>query len=329
MPVLEVENLKMYYETSAGSVRAVDGLTFNIEEREVLGVVGESGCGKSSLALTLMKLLPSNGEMEAGRMVIDGIDITKMHDEMVRRRIRWKKIAMVPQGAMNSFNPVFRVGDQIGEVLRIHNRVSKRVALDTARSLLKTVGVDPSRADYYPHEFSGGMKQRAMIAMSLALKPVLLIADEPTTALDVIVQAGIIRLLLSLRREFGMSIMLISHDLALVAQMSDTIAIMYAGEFVEYGRSLEVYSDPLHPYTIGLLGAFADIRAPKEKLISIPGSPPDLLNPPVGCRFNPRCPYAQQVCREKAPSLEDAGGGHLVSCHFWEEIKEQRRTGKA
>lgn len=325
MPVLQVEKLRMYYKTTEGDVKAVDGLNFGVEEGEVLGIVGESGCGKSSLAVTLMRLLPSNGRIKEGRIAVEGIDITDMRDNEVRRKIRWKKIAMIPQGAMNSLNPVFKVGDQISEVLQVHEGVSKKKALETSKSLLQLVGVDPKRASYYPHEFSGGMKQRAMIAMSLALRPSLLIADEPTTALDVIVQAGIIKLLLALRKEFGMSIMLISHDLALVAQMSDSIAIMYAGEFVEYGKSLEVYSKAYHPYTLGLLGAFADISGPKKKLVSIPGSPPDLLDPPKGCRFNPRCPYAKEVCREKHPVLEDSGGGHLVACHFWREIYRQRR----
>ena len=324
VPVLEVQKLQMYYNTTEGDVKAVDGLNFKVEEGEVLGIVGESGCGKSSLAQTLMKLLPSNGAIKGGEVTVEGVNITKMRDSEVRRKIRWKKIAMIPQGAMNALNPVFRVGDQISEVLRIHAGASKKEALETSKSLLQLVGVDPKRAAYYPHEFSGGMKQRAMIAMSLALKPALLIADEPTTALDVIVQAGIIRLLLALRREFGMSIILISHDLALVAQMSDTIAIMYAGEFVEYGKAIQVYGTPYHPYTLGLLGAFADISGPKKKLISVPGSPPDLLNPPQGCRFNPRCPYAKDVCREKVPLLEDAGGGHLVACHFWKEVYQRR-----
>jgi len=186
------------------------------------------------------------------------------------------------------------------------------------------VGVDPARSRHYPHEFSGGMKQRAMIAMALALNPKVLIADEPTTALDVIVQAGIIRLLLSLRDEFQMAIILISHDLALVAQMSDTTAIMYAGKFVEYGASKEVYKNALHPYTLGLLGAFADIRKPKEALTAVPGSPPDLIDPPTGCRFHPRCPYAEEVCRLKEPALDEAWKGHLVACHFWREIRTQR-----
>lgn len=324
MAVLEVTDLKMYYVVERGLVKAVDGINFSLEESQVMGIVGESGCGKSSLALALMKLLPSNGEIVEGSVSIAGEELTKLSDSQIRRKIRWKQIAMVPQGAMNSLNPVFRVGDQIAEAIQVHTGISKNKALGQAKTLLEQVGVDPSRAKYYPHEFSGGMKQRAMIAMSLALTPSVLIADEPTTALDVIVQAGIINLLLALRKDFKMSIILISHDLALVAQMSDAVAIMYAGQFVEQGNSLEVYSRPLHPYTMGLLGAFADIRAGREKLVSIPGSPPDLLDPPGGCRFNPRCQYAKEICREKVPELTEAYQGHLVACHFWKEIRKER-----
>jgi len=317
----------MYYTTTAGEVKAVDGLNFNLEQGEVLGVVGESGCGKSSLASTLLRLLPSNSVIKEGRIVVEDRDVIPMKDADVRRSVRWTKIALVPQGAMNSLNPVLRVGDQIAEAITVHSDATKAEARAKTESLLKLVGVDPARGRHYPHEFSGGMKQRAMIAMSLALNPRILIADEPTTALDVIVQAGIIRLLLSIRSEFKMAIILISHDLALVAQMSDKTAIMYAGKFVEFGGSKEVYKDALHPYTLGLLGAFADIRKPKEALTAVPGSPPDLIEPPEGCRFHPRCPYAEEVCRSKEPPLAEALPGHLVACHFWREIKA-RRSGK-
>lgn len=324
MALLEVEGLRMYYTTAVGEVKAVDGLNFNVEQGEILGIVGESGCGKSSLAITLLKLLPSNAIIKEGKIVIDGDDLIPMRDADVRRKVRWTKIAMVPQGAMNALNPVFRVGDQIAEAITAHSDVSNSDSRTRTEELLKLVGVDPSRGRHYPHEFSGGMKQRAMIAMSLALSPKVLIADEPTTALDVIVQAGIIRLLMSLRNDFGTSIILISHDLALVAQMSDTTAIMYAGKFVEYGSSKDVYKSALHPYTLGLLGAFADIRKPKEALTSVPGSPPDLIEPPTGCRFHPRCPYAEEVCRTTEPPLLEAAKDHSVACHFWREIRTRR-----
>jgi oligopeptide/dipeptide ABC transporter ATP-binding protein len=313
----------MYYSTAAGDVKAVDGLTFQMEQREVLGIVGESGCGKSSLAITLLKLLPTNAKILEGKVMLDGTDLVPMSDAEVRRKVRWTKIAMVPQGAMNALNPVFRVGDQIAESMTVHGAASKTEARTKTDELLRLVGVDPSRGRHYPHEFSGGMKQRAMIAMSLALSPEILIADEPTTALDVIVQAGIVKLLLSIKDEFGTSILLISHDLALVAQMSDRTAIMYGGKFVEFGSSKDVYGSPLHPYTLGLVGAFADIRKPRRALVAIPGAPPNLIDPPQGCRFNPRCQYAKAICREKEPELLEATKGHSVACHFWQEIQTQ------
>ncbi len=323
MALLEVKDLEMYYTTLAGQVRAVDGLNFTLEEKEVLGIVGESGCGKSSLASALMKLLPTNAKIIKGKILLEGQDIVGMSDAQMRSQVRWSKVSLVPQGAMNALNPVFTVGDQIAESITTHEDVSKGDARARTEKLLGLVGVDPSRARHYPHEFSGGMKQRAMIAMALSLSPRVLIADEPTTALDVIVQAGIVELLLGIRRDFGTSIILISHDLALVAQMSDKVAIMYAGKIVEYGQSAKVYLTPLHPYTRGLEKAFADIRKPRQPLVSIPGFPPDLIDPPRGCRFNPRCQYAKEICRQEEPPLMEAEPGHLVACHLWKEIKEQ------
>jgi oligopeptide/dipeptide ABC transporter ATP-binding protein len=314
----------MYYSTSAGDVKAVDGLNFSVKRGEILGIVGESGCGKSSLALAIMKLLPSNGKIVNGRILIRGRDVVPMSDPEVRRKIRWTQVAMIPQGAMNSLNPIFKVGDQISEAILVHSEMSKAEARKRTEDLLILVGIDPSRADHYPHEFSGGMKQRAMIAMSLALSPSLLIADEPTTALDVIIQAGIVRLLLDLRKKTGTAIILISHDLALVGQMSERVSIMYAGKFIEVGTSAEVYRAPLHPYTQGLVRAFADIRKPKEKLVSIHGSPPNLLAPPSGCRFRTRCAYAQDLCASREPPLEEVLPTHFVACHFWKDIKEGR-----
>ncbi len=326
--LLKVEGLRMHYTTLEGAVKAVDGVNFDVGEREILGIVGESGCGKSSLATALLKLLPHNANILEGKILLEGQDLVSVADSEMRRKIRWTKIALIPQGAMNALNPVLRVGDQISEAITTHSDVPKSAAKARTGELLKLVGVDPARAGHYPHEFSGGMKQRAMIAMSLALSPRLLIADEPTTALDVIVQAGIVKLLMSIRDEFGTAIILISHDLALVAQMSDKTAIMYAGKFVEYGPSVDVYGTALHPYTIGLVRAFADIRKPKEALTSIPGSPPNLVFPPEGCRFNPRCPYAEDVCKKREPPLEEASPGHLVACHFWKEIQGRREVSR-
>ena len=319
---MKVEGLEMYYGTSAGEVKAVDGINFELESGEVMGIVGESGCGKSSLASTLLKLLPSNARIAQGTIMLEGVDLVPMRDADMRSKVRWTKIALVPQGAMNSLNPIFRVGDQIVEAIMIHSDVSKSEAKARTTELFRLVGVDPGRAKNYPHEFSGGMKQRAMIAMALSLSPKILIADEPTTALDVIVQAGIIQLLLSISKEFRTAIILISHDLALVAQMSRKVAIMYAGKFVEYGASEKVYLSPLHPYTLGLERAFADIRKGREPLTSIPGSPPDLIDPPTGCRFNPRCSFAKDICRTETPELLEAEPGHFVACHFWKDVKQ-------
>jgi len=319
--VLKVEGLQMFYHTTAGDVRAVDGISFELGEKEVLGIVGESGCGKSSLASTLIKLLPTNARIVEGKILLEGRDLATMPDSEIRRNVRWSQISLVPQGAMNALNPIFRVGDQITESILAHSDQAKSEAKATSAKLLALVGVDPSRTRNYPHEFSGGMKQRAMIAMALSLSPKVLIADEPTTALDVIVQAGIIELLLSIRRDLGLSIILISHDLALVAQMSDKVAIMYAGKIVEYGFSKNVYLTPFHPYTLGLQRAFADIRKARQPLVSIPGSPPDLIDPPKGCRFSPRCPFAKEICNTEEPKLLEAEPGHLVACHFWREIR--------
>jgi len=321
MALLKVEDLRMYYNTTAGEVKAVDGINFELNEKEVLGIVGESGCGKSSLASTLIRLLPTNARIASGKIVLEGKDLVTMPDAEIRRTVRWTKISVVPQGAMNSLNPVFRVGDQIAESITSHIGMEASEAKARTRELLTLVGIDPSRARHYPHEFSGGMKQRAMIAMALSLSPKILIADEPTTALDVIVQAGIVELLLGIRRDLGLAIVLISHDLALVAQMSDTVAVMYAGKIVEQGESKRVYLTPFHPYTAGLRKAFADIRKPKQPLVSIPGFPPDLIEPPPGCRFTARCPYAKEICRAEDPALVEAEPGHLVACHFWKEIR--------
>jgi oligopeptide/dipeptide ABC transporter ATP-binding protein len=328
MALLDVEGVRMHYTTMAGEVKAVDGIGFELGESEVLGIVGESGCGKSSLASTLLKLLPSNAKIKGGKILLDGEDLVPMSDAVVRRQVRWSKISLIPQGAMNALNPIFRVGDQIAEAITAHSDVSSGEARKRTEELLRLVGVDPARGRHYPHEFSGGMKQRAMIAMSLALSPKIVIADEPTTALDVIVQAGIIKLLLAIRDQLKTAIILITHDLALVAQMSDTTAIMYAGKFVEYGPSGEVYKNPLHPYTLGLLGAFADIRKPKEALTSVPGAPPDLINPPQGCRFNPRCVYARDICRTEEPPLLEVAPRHSVACHLWKEVRDSRSLRK-
>ncbi len=323
MPVLDVDDLTMYYEIPfRGFVRAVDGISFSLEKGESLGIVGESGCGKSSLAITLMRLLPKNARIIKGRVILDGINIYELPEDRLRKEIRWKRISMVFQGAMNALHPIIKVGDQIVEAIMLHEDVSKEEAWKRAGDLLELVGIDRSRLDNYPFEFSGGMRQRAMIAMALALNPDVLLADEPTTALDVIVQAQILKLIKDLQRKFGISLILISHDVSVIAEMSDKVAVMYAGKFQEFGSAFDVFLNPLHPYTKGLLSGVPSVKGKPRRLKSIPGAPPNLLNPPKGCRFAPRCPFAKEKCFEEEPDLVEIEDKHYVRCHFAEELRE-------
>ncbi len=314
--LLDVVGLKTYYTTLRGYVKAVDNVSLRIRRKEALGLVGESGCGKSTFALTIMRLLPSNGKVMEGSAFFDGEDILSIKEEKFRKEYRWKRLAMVFQGAMNALNPVYRVGDQIAEAILEHEDVSKEEAIERARELLSLVGVDPDRVKSYPHELSGGMKQRVMIAMALACRPEFLIADEPTTALDVIVQAQVLKLIKRLQEQLGLTLVLITHDLSVVAEICDHVAVMYAGKIVEMGDIVSLYKDPKHPYTQGLIGSFPSIKGERKELVSIPGAPPPLLNPPSGCRFHPRCPYAKDICREKEPELTEIGKDHYAFCHL-------------
>ncbi|MGC9012580.1 ABC transporter ATP-binding protein, partial [Thermogladius sp.] len=303
--LLEVEGLKTYFYTSKGIVKAVDNVGFKLNKGEVLGIAGESGCGKSTLAYSIIRLVPPPGKIVGGRISFMGSDILKMPEEEFRVKVRWKGISMIFQGAMNALNPVYTVGDQIAEVLMLHKGLTKREALQEAAELLKMVGLDPRRLRSYPHELSGGMKQRVVIAMALALRPPLVIADEPTTALDVVVQAQIMNLLKRLQRELKMSIILITHDMSLIAEIADKVAIMYAGKIVEIGDADKVFNNPLHPYTRALINSIPSLRKELKKLEFIPGVPPDLIQPPPGCRFHPRCKYAFEPCsREEPPMVE-------------------------
>ena len=320
MALLEVENLKMYFTTRGGDVHAVDDVTFNVEKGEILGIAGESGSGKTSIALALLKLLPSNGKIVGGKVILDGKDLTAMSDSVIRKEIRWKRISMVSQAAMNALNPVFRVGDQIKEGILAHSDIDDSRAEESAKKLLEQVGISRDRYSSYPHELSGGMRQRVMIASALCLSPDVVIADEPTTALDVIVQAQILVLLKSLQHDFGMAMILITHDLALVAEMCDTIAILYGGQVVEQGPASRIFHNPKHPYTIGLLKAVPNLEGKKQKLLSIPGSPPDLIHPPDACRFAPRCQYATDKCRAEAPPLETVEPDHQSRCWYAKEM---------
>ena len=320
MALLEVDSLKVYFSTIRGYVRAVDGVSFEIGKGEAFGLAGESGCGKTTTALSILRLLPSNGEIKGGKILFDGMDIVKLDEETLRKEIRWKRISIVFQGAMNALNPVFTIGDQIVEAILAHENVTKAKALSRTKKLLKLVGLSPMLVKRYPHELSGGMKQRVMIAMALACNPDLVIADEPTTALDVIVQAQILNLLKDLRKKLNLSVILISHDLSIIAELCDKVAIMYAGKIVEIGTVYQIFKNPMHPYTRGLIQSFPNIRAPKSEFKSIPGAPPNLLHPPPGCRFHPRCPYTKQICREEEPEMVEVEPGHFVACHFREVI---------
>ena len=314
--VLEVKDLKVYYYTFAGVVKAVDGVSFELKKGETLGLAGESGCGKSTLGYSLMNLVPPPGRIADGHIYLDGMDIAKMSEGELRKKVRWRKISMVFQGAMNALTPVYTIGKQLAEPLMIHAGMDYNSALEKAKEILPKVGLDPAIVNRYPHELSGGMKQRVMIAMALLLNPDIVIADEPTTALDVIVQAQILNLLKQLRREFGISLILISHDLSIMAEVVEKIAIMYAGKFAEYGYSDDIFKDPKHPYTQGLIKSIPKLT--EKGLHYIPGQPPDLRNPPKGCRFADRCPFAFDKCFKEDPPMFKMENNRYVACWLYE-----------
>ena len=322
-PLLEVKGLKTYFYTEDGVVRAVDGVNFEVYPGEVLGLVGESGCGKSVTSLSIMRLISKPGKVDAGEILLDGEDLLKLpEDEMIK--VRGNRISMIFQQPQTALNPVFKVGDQLSEVLNVHQDMGKEAGWNRAVALLKMVGVpDPERrAEAYPHELSGGMAQRVMIAMALACVPELLIADEPTTALDVTIQAQILDLMRDMRKEMGTSVILITHDLGVVAEMAERVAVMYAGEIVEQTDVNRLFDEPLHPYTQGLIGSIPVLGEIKEKLDVIPGSVPNLVNLPPGCRFAPRCQsrvkYGLSICTEKDPELDDIKSGHKVRCWLYQ-----------
>ena len=312
--LLTVENLSARYATRAGGVSAVDGVSFTLARGEVLGLAGESGCGKTTLALSLLKLLPENGRITGGKILLEGTDLVPLSEEAIRP-LRWRRLAVIFQGAMNSLHPVYRIVDQIREALEACDPgISRKQADDRISELFRLVGLDPALAGRYPHEYSGGMRQRAVIALALACNPDLVIADEPTTALDVIVQDSILRELRSLQRQFGMSMIYISHDIAVLAEVSRRIAVMYAGRLAELGTTMDVFDRPLHPYTAALLASVPSLHGPRIRLAALPGEPPDLVHPPSACRFHPRCPRALAQCAERDPVWEDFGGGHFAAC---------------
>lgn len=312
--LLEVQDLRVYYKSIYGDYKSVDGVSFEVYPNEVFSIAGESGCGKSTLVDGVLRLVKPPGYIPTGRSIFEGIDLLKLPEKELNK-IRWTKIAYIPQGAMNSLNPVIRVERQMIDAILDHIDIEEEEAKKMIKPLLNEVGLPAEVARMYPHELSGGMKQRVIIAMAMSLKPSLIIADEPTTALDVVVQRAILQLLRDLKERYGITVILVSHDLAVHAQVTDRMAIMYAGKMVEFGSVYDVFEKPLHPYTKALI---ASIPSPKKKYVKgIPGLAPSPLNWPQGCRFHPRCPHATEKCRKVEPSMEEVQPGRLVACHLY------------
>lgn len=319
MALLEIRDLSVDYHTERGTLRAVDAVSLEMKEGETLGLAGESGCGKSTLAFSILRLLPRLTKVSGG-IRVDGTDVLGMDDDALRR-YRWKSVALVPQGSMNAFDPVRTIGSQIVESIRTHEKVSGAEAWKRTGDLLSSVGIPATRARNFPHQFSGGMRQRAAIAMALSLNPKLVILDEPTTALDVVVQKQILTLLRQLQREYSTSFIFITHDLSVLADIATSVAVMYAGKIAEIGPQDKIMNSPQHPYSKALIGAIPTIEGDKTAAKSIPGLPPDLISPPAGCRFHPRCPVAVAVCSEKEPPLKPVGEHTRAACHLLEEWK--------
>lgn len=320
-PLLEIKNLKTYFYSLDGIVKAVDGVSFDMNEGETLGLVGESGCGKSVSAMSVLRLIPNPpGKIIEGEILFDGQDLLKLSDEEIRR-IRGDRIAMIFQEPMTSLNPVLTVGRQVAEPIEFHQKISLKAAVDRAKDLLtrSQIASAETRISHYPHQFSGGMRQRAMIAMGMSCNPRLIIADEPTTALDVTVQAQILELLKDLTRDHGMALMIITHNLGVVARYADRVNVMYAGKIVEKGTAYDIYEHPAHPYTMGLMASVPHLDQDlKKRLAPIKGQPPNLANIPEGCAFRPRCDYAIEKCFKETPQLVSISGKHEKAC--WVDV---------
>jgi oligopeptide/dipeptide ABC transporter ATP-binding protein len=328
--LLVVQNLEVVYRLRNGALKAVDNVSFTVGKGEYFGIVGESGSGKTTLARAILRLLPKNGEITNGQIILNGKDITRWSDRELRA-VRWHEMSFIPQSAMNALDPVARIGDQILESIQAHEPVSKAEGYRRAGELFQLVGLDPKRLRDYPHQFSGGMRQRVLIAMSLSLNPDLIIADEPTTALDVIVKDQILDRIDRIQKQYQKSLVLVTHDISVVAENCDKTIVMYGGKIVEYAATKALLLRPYHPYTLGLKNAFPRLRGPMQELISIPGSPPDLINPPSGCRFHTRCPFAQQQCIDQEPAMLEVEPGHYSACHFPQlapEFRERAADGQ-
>jgi len=314
--VLEAEDLRVHYQTRRGPVHAVDGVSFSVREGETIGVVGETGCGKSTLGKAILGILPPRTRVE-GRLQFGERNLTSLPEEPFRK-IRGRDIALIFQDPVTRLDPLLTIEAHFVETIAAHEKVPRKEAVDRAVKALASMGIPESRLRHYPHEFSGGMRQRIMIAMSLVMHPKLLIADEPTTSLDVIVEAQILEILEDLRRAYKMSVVLITHNLGIVAEVCDRVAVMYAGQFVELGSVYDVFKRPIHPYTRGLLQS--TIHMDSKELYSIDGLPPDLVDPPAACRFHPRCPYAKEICSTRDPEWIEYRPGHFASCHFGKDF---------
>ncbi len=328
MALLDVRDMRVYYKTKKGIAQAVDGVSFSVEPGQSLGLVGESGCGKSTMVNGIIRVMAKNAFIPSGEVVFDGQDLTSLPEKDMRN-MRWRELSLIPQAAMDSLNPVYPVEDAFTEVLILKGGMRRKEAHERTRDLFTMVGLDPDRMRNYPHEFSGGMKQRAAIALALALEPKLVIADEPVTALDVIVQRQVLDELKRLRSELNLSLIMITHDISVVAETCDKIVVMYAGKVVEQGTTQEVLKNPLHPYTMGLKNAFPDLHRREKQLISIEGSPPDLVNPPPGCRFAPRCPFALERCATREPKYQEVdGNGQGAACFRLAEVQTLRKLAE-
>ena len=328
--LLQVKDLRTYFHTEDGIVKAVDGVTFDVYSGETLGIVGESGCGKSVTSLSVMRLLDEKGEIAGGKIIFEGRDVMAIPESQMMK-IRGNDMAMIFQEPMTALNPVFTVGFQIMEAILLHQDVNKEQARTMAIDMLRKVGIpEPEkRVDEYPHELSGGMRQRAMIAMALSCNPKLLFADEPTTALDVTIQAQILELMKSLQEQYGMALVMITHDLGVIAEMAQRVVVMYAGKVVEYAEVLTLFKKPRHPYTWGLMNAIPKLDEDKEVLYNIPGVVPDPLDFPDGCRFNTRCPLATDKCRKEEPPLVEVEENHTSACWYVDKLVEMIKVSRS
>jgi peptide/nickel transport system ATP-binding protein len=319
-PLLELRELVVAYGSGEDAVTAVNGISLAVRPGEIVGLAGESGCGKSTVANAILQVLRPPGRIVGGQVVFEGRELVGLRQAELRR-FRWRNVSLVFQSAMTSLNPVTRIGDQFVDMLQAHARVSKREALGRAAELLDVVGIDRNRVNAYPHELSGGMRQRVVIALALALNPELLLLDEPTTALDVIVQREILQQIVELQHQLGFAVLFITHDLSLLVEFSDRIAIMYAGDIVEEAPASALFASPAHPYTAGLMTSFPPLTGERRVMTGIPGNPPDLRQPPPGCRFHPRCAYARERCQAEVPRLRSFGPPRRrAACHFAGEL---------